>query len=68
MALHQNDSETVESIKEAKAICTHSIQEAKTLCSTAIRKAETQGKCSSQCQVGIVVENIVLYNLIIYYH
>ena len=43
MALCWNDSETVVSIKEAKAICAHSIQEAKTLCSTAIREAEAQG-------------------------
>ena len=28
MALHENDSEAMESIKEAKAICAHSIQEA----------------------------------------
>ena len=38
--LHQNDSKTSESIKEAKAICTHSIQEAKTLCSTTIMEAK----------------------------
>ena len=31
------------SIKEAKAACTHSIQEAKTLHSMAIRDAEAQG-------------------------
>ena len=37
MDLHQNDSETAESIKEAKAICTHAIQEAKAICSVAIR-------------------------------
>ena len=40
MALCQNDSETAESMKEAKAICTHTIQEAKTHCSTAIKEAE----------------------------
>ena len=40
MALCQNDSKTAESVKEAKAVCTHSIQEAKSLCSTAIREAE----------------------------
>ena len=40
MALHQNDSEAMESAKEVKAICTHSIQEAETCCSIAIRKAE----------------------------
>ena len=42
MALHQNDSETMESIKEAKAICTHSIQEVENCCSVAIREAEVQ--------------------------
>ena len=40
MALHQNDSKTTESIKEAKAICTHSTQEAKTLCSTTVKEAK----------------------------
>ena len=40
MALFQNDSKTVESIKEAKAVCAHSVQEAETHCSTAIREAE----------------------------
>ena len=43
MSLHQNNSETAESIKEAKAICTHSTQEDETLCSTTIREAEAQG-------------------------
>ena len=43
MALCQNDSETTESIKEAKAICTHSTQEAETLCSMTIREAEAWG-------------------------
>ena len=42
MALHQNDSETTESINEAKAICTHSIQEAEDCCSVAIREVEAQ--------------------------
>ena len=42
MALHQNDSKTTESIKEAKAICAHSIQEAETHCSIAIKEAEAQ--------------------------
>ena len=40
MALHQNDSKTIEAIKEAKAICTLSIQEAETFCSLAIREME----------------------------
>ena len=43
MALCQNEYETAESIKEARAICTHSILEAKTHCSTAIRNAEAWG-------------------------
>ena len=43
MTLHQNDSETMESIKEVMAICTHSAQEAKTLCSMTIREAEAWG-------------------------
>ena len=40
MSLCQNDSETTESIKEAKAICTHSTQEVETLCSTTIKEAK----------------------------
>ena len=40
MALCQDDFETTEFIKEAKAICTHSTQEAKTLCSTTIKEAK----------------------------
>ena len=40
MALHENNSETMESIKEVKAICTHSIQEAENCSSVAIREAE----------------------------
>ena len=40
MDLHQNDSKTTESIKEAKAICAHSTQEGKALCSTAIKDAK----------------------------
>ena len=40
MDLHENNSETTESIKEAKAICDHSIQEAEDCCSVAIREAE----------------------------
>ena len=43
MTLCQNDSETAESIKEAKPVCAHSIQEANTLCSTGIREGEAQG-------------------------
>ena len=42
MELCENDSETVESIKEARAICTHTVQEAETACSAAIRETETR--------------------------
>ena len=41
MDLCQNDSETAESINDAKAVCSHAIQKAKTICSVAIREAET---------------------------
>ena len=41
MDLCWNDSETVESIKEDKAICAHAVQEAKAVCSVAIKEAET---------------------------
>ena len=43
MELCWNDSETAESIKEAKAISGHTVWEAKAICSAAIREAETQG-------------------------
>ena len=43
MDLCQNNSETAESVKEAKAVCTLSIKEAKTLCSTVITETEAQG-------------------------
>ena len=43
MALCQNEFNTTESIKEAKATCTHSIQEVKTLCFMAIRDTEAWG-------------------------
>ena len=42
MALHQNNSKAMESIKEVKAICTHSIQEAENCCSVAISEVEAQ--------------------------
>ena len=48
MALHQNDSETTESVKEAKAICTHSSWRAVTLCSTTIKDAKATCACSTQ--------------------
>ena len=43
MELCRNDSETAESIKEAKVICAHTIWEAKTACSAAVREAKTWG-------------------------
>ena len=48
MDLHWNGSKTVESIKEAKAICTCAIQEAETICSVAIREADTQGASQAE--------------------
>ena len=42
MALCQNNSDAMESIKEAKAICAHSIQEVLNCCSVAIREVEAQ--------------------------
>ena len=48
MSLHRNNSETTESIKEAKAICAHSTQEAETLCSTTIKEAKATCACSIQ--------------------
>ena len=51
MILQQNESETLESIKEAKAQCDCSIKEAEAHCSLAIQKAESWGAaqaCSIQ--------------------
>ena len=48
MDLHWNDSETAESIKEAKAFCAHTVQEAEAICSMAIREAETQGASQAE--------------------
>ena len=48
MSLCQNNSETTESVKEAKAICIHSTQEAETLCSTTIKEAKATCACSIQ--------------------
>ena len=46
MALCQNKSKTLESIREAKAICTCATQEAKVLCSTTIREVKVTYACS----------------------
>ena len=40
LALYQNDSETMQSLKETKALCVHSIHEAESCCSIAIKEAE----------------------------
>ena len=40
MDLHQNESNTTESIREAKAICNTAIQEAKAACACSIQEAE----------------------------
>ena len=45
ITLHQNESKTKESIKEAKALCTHSIREAETTCAHPIKEAEAH--CST---------------------
>ena len=46
MELHQNDSETTESIKEARAICTHATQDAEALCSTTVKEAKATWTCT----------------------
>ena len=43
MTLWQNESKTLESIKEAKAHCAHSIKEAEAHCSLAMWEVESQG-------------------------
>ena len=48
MGLCQNNSETTESIKDAKSICTHSTQEAETLYSATIKEAKATCACSIQ--------------------
>ena len=51
MTVWQNESKTLEPIKEAKAHCAHSIKEAEALCSLAIQEAESWGAtqaCSIQ--------------------
>ena len=40
MELHWNDSETTESIKEARAVCTHTTLDAKALCSSTVKEAK----------------------------
>ena len=48
MALCQNESKTLESIREAKAVCAHATQEAKVLCSTTIK--EVKATCAHSIQ------------------
>ena len=43
MALHQNDSETTESIKEAKATCDKAAREAKATCNKDVGGAKATG-------------------------
>ena len=46
MELHWNDSETVESIKEARAICTHATLDAEALCSATVKEAKATCTCT----------------------
>ena len=46
MELCWNDSETVESIKEARAICTHATLDAEALCSTTVKEAKATCACT----------------------
>ena len=48
MELCQNDSETTESIKEARAICTHATLDAKALCSATVKEAKATCACTIQ--------------------
>ena len=41
MELHWNNSKTTESIKEARAICTHVVMDAEALCSSPVKEAKT---------------------------
>ena len=46
MELHWNDSETAESIKEARAICTHAALDAAALCSATVKEAKATCACT----------------------
>ena len=46
MELHWNDSETAESIKEARAICIHTTLDAKALCSATVKEAKATYACT----------------------
>ena len=41
MELHWNNPKTVESIKEARAVCAHTTLDAEALCSAAVKEAKT---------------------------
>ena len=58
MELHQNDSEITESIKEARAICTHATLDAEALYATTIKEAKatcthTIWKAKAICSTAI---------------
>ena len=58
MELCWNDSETAESIKEARAICTHATLDAEALCSATVKQAKVTFACTVQeakalCSVAI---------------
>ena len=58
MELHWNDSKTVESIKEARAICTHATLDAEALCSATVEEAKatcthTVWEAEALCSVAI---------------
>ena len=46
MEFHQNKSETTESIKEARAICSHMTLDAKALCFATIKEGKTTQACT----------------------
>ena len=46
MELHWNDSETAESIKETRAICTHTTLDAEALCSATVKEAKATCMCT----------------------
>ena len=48
MELHQNDPETAESIKEARATCTHTMLDAEALCSATVKEAKATCACTIQ--------------------
>ena len=46
MELHQNESKTTKSIKEARAICSHVTLDAKALCFAMVKEAKTTQACT----------------------